>query len=97
MASLAQSLMSELSEWELQNFLIDLDNQEDLYNHTNRGWCPVLVPKWWEGTPEEFLEEINSNIRLPSFTQDKSLAQQQSIVMEHLLNMWSEHLYHQED
>jgi hypothetical protein len=97
LVSLAQSLMSELSEWEVQNFLIDLENQEDLYNHTHRGWCPVLVPKWWEGTPEQFLEEINSNLRQWISDPNESLEDQQRTVWEILLGMWSEHLYHVAD
>ena len=99
LVSLAQILTPELklSDWELQNFIIDLDNQEDLYNNTHRGWCPVLIPNWWESTPEIFLEEINLNLRRWISDPNKSLGEQQRTVWEFLLCMWSEHLYHVAD
>jgi len=97
LVSLAQSLMPELREWKLQNFLIDLEKQEGDLEKQEDQKPPILVPNWWEGSPEQFLEEINSSLRLPSFTRDNSLEAQQSSIMEDVLSMWADHRYHVAD
>lgn len=82
---------SEWRELQLQSFLINLDKQEDWYNtHCER--APLLIPKWWDGSPQAFIEEIVEDINLCRrnwFPDPMSLADQEGLVWEILLNTWA--------
>jgi hypothetical protein len=55
----------------------------------------VLLPNWWSGSPETFLDRFGENIL--SLTRNlgeaKTVREQQYRTLEVLLNMWEDHLY----
>jgi len=65
---------------------------EDL-EHQYRQHMPVLVPNWWKGSPEQFLEKLNENLALLNLTPNLPLYQRQSGTLEVLLNMQVDHFY----
>jgi hypothetical protein len=49
-----------------------------------------LVPDWWKGSPQQFEDELTSQVTALSSNEKSTMAERQSLLLEALLNMWEE-------
>jgi hypothetical protein len=90
MLNLCYSLMPEVLAAEHRQTLEDPGNQN--YQH-----MPILVPDWWDKSPEQFVQKLNEYITLRHFSLKEPQARWQLRLLEVLLSMLADHLYGQAD
>lgn len=88
MVDLCNRLMPDVPQADHVQMLENLDNQ---YNEGK----PVLVPNWWKGSPQAFVQKFNENLTPSNSSTKEPQAERQSRLLEVLLNMLADHLYGQ--
>ena len=76
--SLAQNLAPHFPTSEIVAMLRSLENQK--------------TPGWWPSSPQQFQKSLTDLLTPMLSRKGLSLAEQQSRILEALLNMWEEHL-----
>jgi hypothetical protein len=79
---LALVYMPSLEEYDVQQFMINLDEQND-------AGCKLLVPYWWLEAPAKFWDQITWYLCKPAVLRI-SLAEQQEEVLWQTTSVWCE-------